>query len=263
MAAAKPTEDLVGVGVLITRPSHQAGNLVRLIEQAGGTAIAFPAIEIVPPLDPMPLVTMLGQLDRFDMAIFVSPNAVDQAFGWLRAKKLTWRSDLQTACVGQASARALERFGVRDIVAPKTKFDSESLLALSALQAVTNKNIVIFRGDGGRELLGETLMQRGATVTYAECYRRARPRVSTAELVEAWRQERIQIATFTSTEAIQNLHDMIDEIDRGWLLHTPTIVLSKAQAAACRHLGFAHPAITAAEASDEAILEAIKTWRLG
>ena len=82
---------------------------------------------------------------------------------------------LQVATVGGASVRALERFGITGVVAPQGRYDSESLLDLPALAAVNGRRVVIFRGEGGRELLGETLRARGAVVEYAECYRRVRP----------------------------------------------------------------------------------------
>jgi uroporphyrinogen-III synthase len=48
------------------------------------------------------------------------------------------------------------------------------------------KRVIIFRGEGGRELLGETLKQRGAAVEYVSCYRRARPQLDPAPLLKLW-----------------------------------------------------------------------------
>lgn len=254
---------LTGVGVLITRPAHQAGKLAQLIEQAGGTAIRFPTIEIAPPLDPEPLLALLDRLGQFDLAIFVSPNAVEHTFGWLRARRLAWPERLPAACVGAGSAAALQRHGVTAAAAPDQRFDSEALLALPELRHMAGKRVVIFRGDGGRALLGDALTQRGAAVTYAECYRRLRPPADPAELIERWRRAEIHIVSITSTAGLRNLYDMLGEAGRGWLVHTPIVVLSEAQAATCRRLGVTAQPLLAAAASDEAILEAIRTWRRG
>lgn len=261
---AKPPLDdapLNGVRVLVTRPAHQASHLVSLIEQAGGIAIRFPTIEIVPPADPAPLLDVLERLTDFDLAIFISRNAVEQTFGWLRARRHAWPAGLPVACVGPASRQALARAGISEVIVPPSGFDSESLLALPAMQDVAHKRVVIFRGDGGRELLAETLKQRRAVVTYAECYRRVRPVADVAALVNAWRTDGIDVVSVTSTEGLHNLYDMLGETDRGWLLHTPVVTVSKAQAANCHRFGFSGDVLIATAASDEAILETIKTWR--
>lgn len=260
--ADRPADErpLLGIGVLVTRPAHQAEQLVRTIEQAGGTAIRFPTIEIGPPRDPEQLAQALARLSDFDLAVFVSPNAVEQTFHRLQNRGQGWPDGLETACVGRASARALERFGIHPF-APERRYDSESLLALPALQQVAGRRVVIFRGDGGRELLAETLAERGATVTYVECYRRIRPSADPAPVVETWRAGKIHVVTVTSTDGLHNLCDMLGEPGRTLLQRTPTVVLSEAQAAECRRMGFLHPARVATEASDEAILEAIKAWR--
>lgn len=254
---------LAGCGVLVTRPAHQAGRLAQLIEQAGGTAIRFPTIEIVPPLDPEPLLALLDRLGEFDLAVFVSPNAAEQTIGWLRARHLTWPARLAVASVGGATAAVLERHGLAVAASPDRRFDSEALLALPQLQHVAGKRVVIFRGDGGRELLAETLSRRGATVTYAECYRRVRPQADPAELIERWRHGEIDIVTITSTAGLRNLYETLGDTGRGWLTHTPIVVLSEAQAAACRRFGFTTQPLLATAASDEAILEAIRGWRAG
>lgn len=251
---------LAGVGVLITRPAHQAEHLARLIEHAGGVAIRFPTIDIVPPADPGPLLAILDRLEDFDLAIFISANAVEQAFVWLRAARRPWPSHLPAACVGRATADALAQQGITAAV-PGQRFDSEALLGLALLQEVAGKKVVIFRGDGGRELLADTLVARGAAVTYAECYRRVRPHADVEALIEAWRRGEIHIVSVTSTEGLRNLHEMLGETGRGWLLYTPVVVLSRAQAETCHELGWQSPPLVATAASDEAILEAIKTWR--
>lgn len=251
---------LKGVGVLVTRPAHQAEPLARLIERAGGTAVRFPTIAIAPPAHPERLDAVLDRLSEFDLAVFVSPNAVTHTFA--RPGARSWPPHLATACVGKASARALEEHGVRAMV-PAERYDSEALLALPALQQMAGQRVVIFRGDGGRELLADTLARRGATITYAECYRRVRPPGDAAALIERWRRGEIDIVTVTSSDGLRNLHDMLGEGGRDRLLDTPVVVLSAAQADACRRMGFASEPLLAPAASDQAILETIRAWRLG
>lgn len=255
-----PADALAGIGVLVTRPAHQAEALAALIEQAGGRAICFPTIEIAPPCDPEPLLAVLDRLTDYDLAVFVSVNAVEQAFAWLRARRLVWPAGLAAACVGKATAAALAARGVAAI-APPQRFNSESLLALPPLQQVAGKKVVIFRGDGGRELLAETLAARGATITYAECYRRVRPQADPQALIEHWRRGEIHVVVITSTESLHNLFEMLGETGRTWLTHSAVVVLSETQARACRELGFSTEPLIAAEASDAAIFETIRAWR--
>ena len=254
------TPGLQGVRVLVTRPAHQAGRLIELIEQAGGEAVLFPTMEIGPPRDPAALQRIIQRLDGFDMAIFVSPNAVTRTMELIGScHNLPPR--LQLACVGQGSARALQQLGCRQVIAPTTKFDSEALLALPPLQQVAGRKIVIFRGDGGRELLGNTLQQRGAQVEYAECYRRTRPAVDSAPLVARWAQGGIHIVSVTSTQGLRNLHEMLGAEGRRHLTNTPIVVLSGQTAAVCRELGMRQTPLLATEASDDAVVNTIKTWR--
>ncbi|MEA3242729.1 MAG: uroporphyrinogen-III synthase, partial [Pseudomonadota bacterium] len=56
---------LQGVGVLVTRPAHQADSLCELIRQQGGTAIRFPVLEIRPPADPQNLMQAIVRLEDF------------------------------------------------------------------------------------------------------------------------------------------------------------------------------------------------------
>jgi uroporphyrinogen-III synthase len=53
---------------------------------------------------------------------------------------------------------------------PSEKASSEALLALSEVKMLTDKDILIFRGKGGRETLKQGLERRN-TVEYIEAYR--------------------------------------------------------------------------------------------
>jgi uroporphyrinogen-III synthase len=89
---------------------------------------------------------------------------------------------------------------------------------------VKGRRVVIFRGEGGRELLGDALSARGAVVEYAECYRRVKPELDTAPLLQAWSGKGIDAITVTSSEGLRNFADMIGPAWRERLLETPLFV---------------------------------------
>ena len=256
-----PPRTLTGVRVLVTRPRDQAENLARLIEARGGEAIRFPVIEIAEPQDTRALLAAIDRLKDFAMAIFISPNAVNRAMNLILARGGLPEAT-RVACVGRGSARELKHFGIENVIVPPGRFDSEALLELPELQAVKGKRIVIFRGDGGRELLGDTLKSRGAKIEYAECYRRVRPNADMTPLLRRWARGEIDIVSVTSVASLRNLFDMVGEAGQRWLTRTPLIVVGMRMAGVCRELGFKFEPRVAA-ASDEAILEAVQAWRDG
>jgi uroporphyrinogen-III synthase len=253
---------LAGVRVLVTRPRDQADNLACLIEARGGEAIRFPVIEIAEPQDPRALLTIIERLKDFALAIFISPNAVKRAMNLILARG-GLPETTRVACVGRGSARELKHFGIDKAIVPPGRFDSEALLELPELQQVAGKRIVIFRGDGGRELLGDTLRARGAEIEYAECYRRVRPDTDTTPLLRRWGRGEVDIVSVTSVDGLRNLFDMLGKDGQPQLIRTPIVVVSERMAQVCRELGFTTGARVAATAGDEAILEAIQAWRDG
>lgn len=252
--------DLSGVRVLVTRPAHQAENLARLIEAAGGSAVRFPAVEIADPPDTARLRALIARLHEFDLAIFISPNAVNKALNLIKAER-EWPANVAIASVGKGSAREIRHFGLEATLVPAGRFDSEALLALRALQQVSGKRIVIFRGEGGRELLGDTLAARGARVEYAECYRRVRPDADVTSLLHTWGRGGIDVVTLTSVEGLRNLFDLLGKLGQQWLVRTPVVVVSERLAQACHELGFKQAPVVAQAASDEAIVDALLAWR--
>jgi uroporphyrinogen-III synthase len=250
---ANRCEALAGRGIVITRPARQAERLARLVRDAGGTVFLVPAIEIAPIADPRPLEDIVARLDQFDLAVFVSPNAVEHAFAAIRAVT-TFLPRLVVAAVGGGTVDALEREGVSNVVAP-ARFDSEALLDLPELREVSGKRVVIFRGEGGRELLAETLRRRGAQLQYAECYRRVRPRFDPAALLSAWAAGEVHAVTVTSSEGLGNLFAMLGAEGKRWLQTTPLFVPHPRIAQAAQDFGI-NQIVTTAQ-GDDGILQGL------
>ncbi len=251
--------DLAGTGVLVTRPEHQAAGLCRLIEAHGGRAIRFPALEITEPGDPAGVARLLASIGGFDMAIFISPNAVTHGLPLLPEGCLP--STIRIAAVGRGTARALADAGQSVDIFPEARYDSEALLALPAMGSVAGRRILIFRGEGGRTLLGETLTARGADVVYAEVYRRRCPRVDAGPLVARWCSE-VDLVTATSNDILENLFSILGESGARLLRDNPLLVISERMAARARALG-CRRLLRAPRADDPAILKAICSWRSG
>lgn len=252
--------ELSGLKVLVTRPLHQAAPLCELIEQAGGQAVPFPLLAVEAVAESDALRWLLDHLADFWLAIFISPNAV--RFGIEAAARHGGvPATLLLAAVGEGSRRELEsRLGRPVDLVPGERFDSEGLLALPQLQQVANRRVVIFRGNGGRELLAETLRARGAQVDYAEVYRRLPLPAPDRATLARWIGGAVNAVTVTSSEALQTLHDGLDEEGRDWLLGLPLFVVSERCAALARQLGFRQSVQVAHHASDRAIMESLASW---
>jgi len=162
--------------------------------------------------------------------------------------------------IGKRSADALVKHGLYADICPQQAYNSESLLALEEMWQVSGKKIIIFRGEGGRELLADTLRERGATVSYAEVYCRAIPAGSREQLNHALQEGDIDIITVSSNEGMQNLYQMTDAENRDKLLHVPLVVMSHRTALFAGKLGFTQSPIIAPQSSDEGLVAAIEAW---
>jgi uroporphyrinogen-III synthase len=204
---------LAGKRILVTRPSGQAEGLAALIREAGGEALEVPSIEIRALTDPVPFFAVADRLESFDIAVFVSRNAVRKAMELLRARRgaQPWPAHLRLATVGGGSRDELQAQGFSGVISPQGQADSEALLALPEFADVAGKRIVIFRGEGGRALLGETLRARGARVEHAACYRRALPEAGRALLAAAWAGGALDAVTASSGEGLANLLELLGE----------------------------------------------------
>ncbi len=245
---------LAGLKIAVTRPRDQAAQLAQRIAQGGGVPLLFPLLEIEAAEITPALRVQISRLAQSNLAIFISPNAVQYGMAALRAAGVTLPPALKIATVGQGSAKALRELGIAAIIAPAERFDSEGLLALPELQDVAGWRVTIFRGNGGRELLGDTLAARGAAVEYVECYRRSKPPQDGAALLAA----APDAITVSSSEALGYLWQMLDEQAREILRGTPLFVPHARIAELAHQQGWQQVQPTAA--GDDGLLAGLIAW---
>jgi len=247
---------LTGLKIVVTRPRDQALQLAQRIENAGGVPLLFPLLDITAVQDTRELHEQISRLAQFDLAIFISPNAVHYGISAIRAAG-EFPPKLKIATVGQGSAKALHESGITNVIVPAERFDSEGLLALPQLQDVSGWSVMIFRGDGGRELLGNTLRERGATVEYATCYLRSKPQQDIGALVSA----APDAITVSSSEALGYLWKMLDGRAQAALLDTPLFVPHQRIAELARQQGWHQVLLTGS--GDDGLLSALVAWNKG
>ena len=253
-----PTGPLAGKTIVVTRPRAQAGPLAAAIAAQGGQPLIFPLLEIAPAADPQALTAAVARLADYGLAVFISPNAVAYALPAILVHG-PWPAGLLPAAVGQGTVKELAAHGIAGCVAPRERFDSEALLELSELAAgqVAGKRVAIFRGDGGRELLAETLRARGAEVDCIACYRRSGP-AGVAPLLAAWRAGKLDALTVSSSEGLRYLVDLLDAEGRAHLQKTPVFVPHARIAENARALGLSNIILTAA--ADAGILAGLGAY---
>ncbi|BBL72362.1 fused uroporphyrinogen-III synthase HemD/membrane protein HemX [Methylogaea oryzae] len=249
------TPALAGCTILVTRPQEQASGLCEAIAAAGGQPLLFPALAIEAAAG-QAAVERLTHIDDYDWAIFVSANAVRYAQKAFDNGIIPPTSTVRVAAVGAATAQALREAGVGAVLTPPEPGDSEALAALAELQEVAGRRCLIVRGAGGRELLADTLRQRGALVEYAEVYRRVRPKTDAGPLLDRWRQGEVHGVVVTSGEALSNLTAMVGFEGVALLRKTPLVTVSERVRQQALVLGVRQVA-SAEGAADAALVQAL------
>lgn len=207
------------VRLLLTRPQAQAGDWARRMAALGVPTAALPLIDIVPVDAAAPIAAAWAALADTDLAMFVSPNAVEHFFDRRPAAMdgaPAWPGRTWAAVVGPGSARSLAEHGVpaSRIVQPPAQaesLDSEHLwpeLCRVAGADWRGRRVLLVRGDGGREWLADRLREAGAEVAAVGVYRRACPQLAPegrALLRTALSAPDRHVWLFSSSEAIGHL----------------------------------------------------------
>ena len=224
----------------------------------GATPLIFPTLIIELPADNGPLTRALEKISSYYAALFVSPSAAEMALAPMASRPFKLPASLHVFAPGPGTAEELSRLGVERVEMPETSFDSEGLLALPSLQAaaVQGRQIVIFRGNDGRELLREALLKRGATVDAITAYHRRAPLTPPTGLLEQLRAGKINAISAMSSDAITNLVPLIPTDEREHILFPIAVYASHARIVeSARTLGFRN--VTETLAGDAGLITAL------
>jgi len=252
--------------VWVTRPEPGLHGLCDAVEAAGFEAVAVPTLEIVPPADAGTVAEQArADLARARLAVFVSRNAVDWLWRLLGDNTVDYLARLDIVAVGPGTAAALQERHIETVIRPDADADSEALLALTQLreQAVADSDVVIIRGQGGRELLADTLRRRGARVIYIEVYGRQRCTATAARLPGLWRERKPAAIVVSSRAGLEALVAMTAPADRPSLLATRLLCLGRRLPEQARALDFSQSIPVPAAGGDEAIVQTLQAQFIG
>lgn len=266
--------------IVVTRPSGQARQLIevltRAIEASGvgkrslPEILSLPLLTIVPRSDEHLADHIAAVLSDADLVIFVSPNAIESV---MRLLERDWqdfsKKIIPIGVMGGSSHLALKNHGIgleenpTPIIIPKNNenWDSEGLW--QELQALKwnwqKKKVVIFKGEGGRDWLADTLTKAGAAVEAISTYSRVPLDLDNP----AWHLVREMdlsksLWLLTSSEAVRYL---------GEVMKDQFIQNLNAASALCPHHNIADAAeligfgeVFTSEPGDEALIKSTLAW---
>jgi len=208
---------LSGLTVLITRPSNQADSLRRAIESAGAKALSLPLIEINRLNDSQAIQELRNkvlQLDSYQFLIFVSNNAVSFGGEVINNYWPQFPIGIEVIAIGPTTAEAASELLGCEVIQPSSGMTSEDILRLPALSNVSDKKVGIVRGQGGRELLADTLRERGAIVDYLEAYRRTPVGYTSLDFCNRLQKAGVNVLTVSSGESLDRLTHLLAANDK-------------------------------------------------
>lgn len=199
----------MAVTLLVTRPRAQAAAWVKALVDAGVPALALPLIEVAPAADSTAVAVAWHDLATLQFVMFVSANAVQQFFA-ARPPGLSWPPLLSAGATGPGTAQALAAAGLAatqiEQPAPEAeRYDAEALWARIASRDWAEAQVLVVRGEDGRDWLAERWRERGARVRFLVAYRRLAPHWSAQEEAaceQALARPADHLWLFTSSEGI-------------------------------------------------------------
>ena len=261
--------------IVITRPTGPSRQLSEALQncllKSGITKehspkiISLPLLTIVPKNEDGLSHQMIQALQSADHAIFVSPNAIECT---LRLLEKPWQ-DLSNHVIpigvmGGSSMEALKNHGIGTENAPtpvilpqdKAHWDSEGLwLELQKLQwNWSGKKVLIFKGEGGRDWLAETLKNAGAQVEAISVYQRVPLALDNSAWNDIHEMDFSQsLWLLTSSEAVRYLGQAKLPLDLA-----KAICPHQNIADAAKRIGFGE--VLACEPGDDALIAASQAW---
>ncbi len=237
------------LNVLITRPEHEGRVLAEKLTTLGVNTYCQPLFDHHSNQCQKELTKILACTQE-PIVIFISVAAVK--FANKIQPISTWPYD-KVLAVGSATAKALQALGI-NAIAPE-QHDSEGLLKLPHLQSINKRDIIIVRGDGGREYLADSLYSLGAKVNYFEAYQRIWRQLN-PDIAQHWHKNNINCIIITSNALLKSVVQLVSTSDECWQNRYIWVVASERIAQKAKEHGL-DQVINAHGANDNAIINTV------
>ena len=191
---------LSGLRIINTRPEQRATQLTQALEQQGATVFSLPLLETIALELSAVGKDCLLNLDRYHSVFVVSPTAAELGLNALADYWPQWPVGIEWLAVGQSTAQVLRSYFIEPTIPEQET--SEGLLQLPQLQQLTQgQRLLVLRGEGGRNLVRDSLQNRGVKVDYVDLYRRQLPQHSLQQWPQI-QQQTIDVVIISSGETL-------------------------------------------------------------
>lgn len=192
--------NLKGKRIIVTRPRHQAGEIMDLLTAHGAEVILFPVIRIEP-IEPNPeLEKAVRRLSEYNWLILTSVNGVEAFVRVMASSGVTDLPDtLRIAVIGPKTAQALQQHGIQPHLVPK-EYVAEAIV--KELGEVNGLWFLLPRAEIAREALPRAIREGGGFVHVISTYR------TVSEVPEPGMLEELELGidviTFTSPSTVKH-----------------------------------------------------------
>lgn len=234
-----PSSSRQSMSVLLVRAEQPNDEFVDKLIGIGAQVFRCPVMDIAPVVggpEMQAIKSRILDFDHYQIAIFISKNAARYGLDWLYNYWPMLPDGVRYYAVGQSTAELLREHQLA-VETPIGRADSEGLLALPSLQTVSGEKVLIFAGKGGREVLAQTLRQRGAEVDRCELYERCGTVQHADEINHLLQQSQLDILVAHSGELLQQLFSCVAAGNRHQLQALPVLVPGQRVADMARDLG--------------------------
>ncbi len=248
---------LFGKRIIVTRARHQASALSQVIEDLGGEAWEFPAIEIAPPTQPERLTKVIQELIRFQWLVFTSVNGVEAFFKELgrQGRDIRDLRGMELVAIGPVTRAALENKNLRVAYVPK-EYRAEKIIEGLASRILPGQGVLIARAEEARDILPESLKALGADVWDVPAYKTVLGGADREELKRLLGEKAVDAVTFTSSSTVRNFMQLLDG-DTALLDKVKVFSIGPITSATARELGL-KVYMEAAQYTINGLVEALK-----
>jgi uroporphyrinogen III methyltransferase/synthase len=241
---------LFGLSVVVTRARAQASGLAARLAALGAEVVETPAIRIEPRPVAGEVRAAAEAIGEYALVCVTSPNGASLLMDALAVIGKDGRAlgGATVAAIGPGTAAELQSRGIRADIVPERSV-AEALVEALQDVPVTGRRVLVARAAEARDLLPDSLRERGAEVDVVALYDTRAELLSDGQLHSA---ESADYVTFTSSSTVRFFHDAGGRVGDG----TRVVSIGPVTSETARELGLTVD-VEAAEHDIDGLVDAL------